>query len=130
MKMALDVAKAAGSVLLDANGEVCVCVCVRARVRACVCVCVRACVRVYVYGQVNVSSVCVCVRVCACVCVCACGQVNENALRKLFLAYDEDKNGTIDRNELRKKMTILSSGQRNAPSASGTLKKHLQQKKI
>ena len=107
MKMALDVAKAAGSVLLDANGEVCVCVCVRARVRACVCVCVRACVRVYVYGQVN-----------------------ENALRKLFLAYDEDKNGTIDRNELRKMMTILSSGQRNAPSASGTHKKHLQQKKI
>ena len=77
MKMALDVAKAAGSVLLDENG-----------------------------------------------------QVNENALRKLFLAYDEDKNGTIDRNELRKMMTILSSGQRNAPSASGTHKKHLQQKKI
>ena len=59
MKMALDVAKAAGSVLLDANGEGCVCVCARARVRACVCACVRACVRVYVYGQVNVSSVCV-----------------------------------------------------------------------
>jgi len=65
MKCAIDVARAAGSVLLDENG-----------------------------------------------------QVKEDALRHLFLKYDEDRNGTIDRDELRKMMTILSSSQRNAPSSS------------
>ena len=48
MKMALDVAKAAGSVLLDENGQVnenalgnaCMCVCVCACMYVCVCVCV------------------------------------------------------------------------------------------
>jgi hypothetical protein len=70
MKMALDVAKAAGSVLLDANGEVCVCVCARAR--ACVCVCVRACVRacVRVWPGKRFERMCVCACVCVCVCVC------------------------------------------------------------
>lgn len=46
------------------------------------------------------------------------GQVKEDALRQLFLKYDEDRNGTIDRDEMRKMMTILSSGQRHAPTST------------
>ena len=45
------------------------------------------------------------------------GNVKEEALRHLFDKYDEDRSGTIDREELRKMMSIISSTHRKGAGA-------------
>ena len=45
------------------------------------------------------------------------GNVKEEALRHLFDKYDEDRSGTIDREELRKMMSIVSSTHRKGAGA-------------